>query len=201
MACLKYNLRNLILVYKTDPIYIKFYMFFFHICFETLPYNKFLNILLGVSKKIKKPIKPRKPEKNNRKNRTVKKNHLKFWKNRPIRFRFYNPETKKTEPNPNRKKPEKNRAKPEKIKPKPSQNQAKPKNQIKSKLKKNQNQNRTENNHELFITFFFQRKKESKRHHAASKYAFGGISLSRMEYTWEMEYNLFTPFLFIYLPL
>jgi hypothetical protein len=78
MACLKYNLRNLILVYKTDPIYIKFYMFFFHICFETLPYNKFLNILLGVSKKIKKPIKPRKPEKNNRKNRTVKKNHLKF---------------------------------------------------------------------------------------------------------------------------
>jgi hypothetical protein len=136
MACLKYNLRNFILVYKTDPIYIKFYMFFFHICFETLPYNKFLNILLGVSKKIKKPIKPRKPEKNNRKNRTMKKNHLKFWKNRPIRFRFYNPETKKTEPNPNRKKPEKNRAKPEKIKPKPSQNQAKPKNQIKSKLKK-----------------------------------------------------------------
>jgi hypothetical protein len=144
MACLKYNLRNLILVYKTDPIYIKFYMFFFHICFETLPYNKFLNILLGVSKKIKKPIKPRKPEKNNRKNRTVKKNHLKFWKNRLIRFRFYNPETEKTEPNPNRKKTRKkpsqtgkNQAKTE---PKPSQTE-KP-NQIKIKKKSKPKSNR-----------------------------------------------------------
>jgi hypothetical protein len=80
MAYLKYNLRNLILIYKTDPIYIKFYMFFFHICFETLPYNKFLNILLGVSKKIKKPIKPRKPEKKTEKTEQKKNrlNRLKF---------------------------------------------------------------------------------------------------------------------------
>jgi len=66
-----------------------------------------------VFKKIKKPIKP---EKNNRKNRTVKKNILNFWKNRPVRFRFFKPGTEKTELNPNRKnraKPEKNRAKPE----------------------------------------------------------------------------------------
>jgi hypothetical protein len=69
-----------------------------------------------VFKKTEKPIKPRKPEKNNRKNRTVKKNRLNFWKNRPVRFRFFKPGTKKTELNPNRKnraKPEKNLAKPE----------------------------------------------------------------------------------------
>jgi hypothetical protein len=44
----------------------------------------------------------------------VKKNRLKFCKNRPVRFRFYKPKTEKTEPNPNRKKPEKNRVKPKK---------------------------------------------------------------------------------------
>ena len=44
---------------------------------------------VGVFKKTKKLIKPRKSEKkNNRKNRTVKKNRLKFWKNRPVRFGF-----------------------------------------------------------------------------------------------------------------
>jgi len=40
-------------------------------------------------------------KKNNRKKQTVKKNRLKFWKNRPVRF--YKHETEKTEPNPNRK--------------------------------------------------------------------------------------------------
>jgi len=52
-------------------------------------------------KKTEKSIKPRKLEKkNNRKNRTVKKNRLKFKKkNKPVRFRFYKPETEKTKPN------------------------------------------------------------------------------------------------------
>jgi hypothetical protein len=36
----------------------------------------------------KKTEKPRKPETNNRKNWTVKKNRLKFWKNRMVRFGF-----------------------------------------------------------------------------------------------------------------
>jgi hypothetical protein len=71
---------------------------------------------LGVFKKTKKPIKPRKSEKNNRKNRTVKKNRLKFWKNRSVWF--FKPGTEKTEPNPNptrknwKKKQSQNRAKP-----------------------------------------------------------------------------------------
>jgi hypothetical protein len=71
-----------------------------------------------VNKKTKKPIKLRKPEKNNRKNRTVKKNRLKFLKNRPVRFGFSFITLKpkkpnRTEPNlkKNRAKPEKNRAK------------------------------------------------------------------------------------------
>jgi hypothetical protein len=54
-----------------------------------------------VCKKIKKLIKSRKSEKNNQKNRTVKKNRLnrlEFLKNRPVRFWFYKPENKKTEP-------------------------------------------------------------------------------------------------------
>jgi hypothetical protein len=34
--------------------------------------------IVGVSKKIKKPIKPRKPEKNNQKNQTVKKTDYNF---------------------------------------------------------------------------------------------------------------------------
>ena len=78
------------------------------------PYKKknlLSEIYLGVSKKIEKPIKPRKLEKKNRKNRTVKKNRLnrlKFWKNCPVRFWFYKPETKKTKLNPNRKKTEPN---------------------------------------------------------------------------------------------
>jgi len=54
---------------------------------------------LGVSKKIRKSIKSRKPEKKNKKNRTEKKNRLNFWKNRPVRFRFYKQKTKKTKPN------------------------------------------------------------------------------------------------------
>ena len=63
---------------------------------------------------------------NNRKNRTVKKNRLKFWKNRPVRF--FKPGTRKTKSNPNRKKPEKNRAKTElnrKNRANPEKNQAK----------------------------------------------------------------------------
>jgi hypothetical protein len=63
-----------------------------------------MNKKLGVSKKTEKPIKPRK-QKKNWKNQTVKKNRLKFWKNRPVWF--YKPEIKKTEPNQNRKNPEK----------------------------------------------------------------------------------------------
>jgi hypothetical protein len=53
----------------------------------------------------------------------VKKNRLnclKFWKNRPVRFWFYKPETEKTEPNSNQKKTEPNRKKLSQIK-KPSQ--------------------------------------------------------------------------------
>jgi hypothetical protein len=75
-------------------------------------------VKLGVSKKTEKPIKPRKPEKNNRINRTVKINRLKF-KKKPtclVRFRFYKPETEKTEPNRTELKPKKtgkNRAKTE----------------------------------------------------------------------------------------
>jgi len=48
-------------------------------------------------------------KKNNRKNRTEKKtrlNRLNFWKNRPVRFRFYKQKTKKTELNRNRQKTE-----------------------------------------------------------------------------------------------
>jgi hypothetical protein len=66
-----------------------------------------------------------KTEKNNRKNWIVKKNRLEFWKNQPVRFRFYKTETEKTELNPNRRKTEpnwkkpsqnqKNRAKPKKL--------------------------------------------------------------------------------------
>jgi hypothetical protein len=61
-------------------------------------------------KKIKKLIKPIKQKKNtNRKNRTVKKNWLKFWKNRLVWFGFgfislklkkpNRTQTEKTEPN------------------------------------------------------------------------------------------------------
>jgi hypothetical protein len=65
---------------------------------------------VGVSKKTEKPRKQKK-------NRTVKNNRLnrlKFWKNQPIRFRFYKPKTEKTEPNRTQteKKPEPNQAKP-----------------------------------------------------------------------------------------
>ena len=59
-------------------------------------------------------------KKNNRKNRTVKKNWLKFWKNRQVWF--YKPKTKKTEPNRNKKKPSQTGKKPsqtEKPRPKP----------------------------------------------------------------------------------
>jgi len=55
---------------------------------------------LGVSKKTKKPIKPKK--------QTVKKNSLKFWKDRPIQFGFNFINLKPKKLNPNRK----NRAKP-----------------------------------------------------------------------------------------
>jgi len=53
--------------------------------------------LLGVGKKTEKPIKLKK---NNWKNRTVKKNQLKFWKNRPVWFQFYKPETEKNRGKP-----------------------------------------------------------------------------------------------------
>jgi len=92
---------------------------------ESSPAYAFESLILGVSKKTRKPIKPRKPEKNNRKNWTEKKNRLNrlnFWKNRPVRFRFYKQKPKKpnrTEPKPtkNRAKPSQNRAKPEKTEP------------------------------------------------------------------------------------
>ena len=70
-------------------------------------------------KKIKKLIKPIKQKKNtNRKNRTVKKNWLKFWKNRLVwfGFGFISLKLKK----PNRTQTEKTRKKPNQIK-KPSQ--------------------------------------------------------------------------------
>jgi hypothetical protein len=56
----------------------------------------------------KKTEKPRKPETNNRKNWTVKKNRLKFWKNRMVRFGFGFISLKPKKPNqaePNWKKP------------------------------------------------------------------------------------------------
>jgi len=62
--------------------------------------------------------KTKKTEKNNRKNRTVKKNQLKFWKNRPVWFRFYKPETEKTKSEKKPSQTGKNRVK---IKLKPSQ--------------------------------------------------------------------------------
>jgi len=67
-----------------------------------------------VRKNIKKLIKLRKPEKNNKKNQTVTKNRLEFFKKPTgsIRFWFYKPETKKTEPNQTE--TGKNQAKPEK---------------------------------------------------------------------------------------
>ena len=69
-----------------------------------------LKLEVGVNKKNEKLIKPRKLEKNNRKNWTVKKNRLKFWKNRPVRFGFISLKLKKlnqtqTERKPNRAKP------------------------------------------------------------------------------------------------
>jgi hypothetical protein len=104
---------------------IAFFFFFNHLNFVSRFLLFIFNVLLlgGEKKKTEKPIKLRKPEKNNRKNRTVKKNRLKFLKNRPVWFRFYKPETEKTESNPNRKN-RKNRIEPEKnqVKPKkPSQ--------------------------------------------------------------------------------
>jgi len=79
----------------------------------------------------KKTEKLRKPKKNNRKNRTVKKNRLKFWKNRQVWF--YKPKTKKTEPNRNRK----NRAK-------SAKNRAKPKNRGQNRFEPVVPKNRTE---------------------------------------------------------
>ena len=54
-------------------------------------------------KKIEKPIKPRKPEKKLKKPNREKK-PIKILKKPTysVRFRFYKPETEKTEPNPNR---------------------------------------------------------------------------------------------------
>ena len=92
---------------------------------ESSPAYAFESLILGVSKKTRKPIKPRKPEKNNWKNWTEKKNRLNrlnFWKNRPVRFRFYKQKPKK----PNRTETDK---KPSQTEPKPSQtgkNRAKP---------------------------------------------------------------------------
>jgi hypothetical protein len=87
---------------------------------------------VGVSKKTEKPIKSRKRKINNRKNQTMKKTikPIRILKKSTgsVQFRFYKPETEKTEPNPNKKKPEKpsqtgkKRAKPKK----PSQTGKKP---------------------------------------------------------------------------
>ena len=67
---------------------------------------------LWASKKIKKPIKPRKTEKKSKKPNRKKKPIRIFKKpTGSVQFRFYKPETEKTEPNPNQKKTE----------PKPSQ--------------------------------------------------------------------------------
>jgi len=71
----------------------------------------------------KKTKKPRKSEKNNWKNRTIKKNRLKFWKNRPVQFDFGFISLKPKKPN--RTQTEKNWAKLAKNRVKPK-NQAKP---------------------------------------------------------------------------
>ena len=69
-------------------------------------------------KKIKKLIKSRKLKINNWKNQTVKKNRLKFWKNRPVRFAFGFRSLKlkkpiRTEPKPKKiESNQKNRSKP-----------------------------------------------------------------------------------------
>jgi hypothetical protein len=60
--------------------YILIFLFFVKI-------NLISIYIIRGEKKTKKLIKPRK-QKNNRKNQTVKKNWLKFWKNRPVRFGF-----------------------------------------------------------------------------------------------------------------
>jgi len=94
--------------------------------------------LLEVDKKTEKSIKLKK---NNRKNQTVKKNQLKFWKNRPVWFRFYKPET------------EKNRGKPKK----PSQTE-KP-SQAGLNLFCPKKSNRTETSRFEPVLVFFQKKK------------------------------------------
>jgi len=77
----------------------------------------------GWIKKLKNRLNYENQKTNNRKNQTVKKtrfNQLKFKKNRPVRFRIYKSDIKKTKLNQtepkqkNRAKPEKNRAKPKK---------------------------------------------------------------------------------------
>ena len=120
----------------------------------------------GEQKNWKNRLNRENQKKSNWKNRTEKKNRLIFWKNRPVRFRFYK---QKNEPNRTEtetdKKPEKNRAK-------PSQNRAKPK-KTESKLKKTEpnrfepvfalkKPNRTETGRfdpvSVRIRFFFQKK-------------------------------------------
>jgi hypothetical protein len=79
----------------------------------------FEHLLSGVNKKIKKSIKSRKLKKKNKKNRTVKKNRLKFWKNRPVWFSFGFISLKSKKPNrtETKKNPEKTRAKQKKTDP------------------------------------------------------------------------------------
>ena len=111
---------------------------------------KFDGWVIG-SKSEKKTEKLRKPEKkNNRKNRIVK-NRLKFWKNRPVRFWFYKPETKKTKPNPNKKKKKKNRAKPKK----PSQTR---KNRAKTKSNRAKTESNQKNRAKPVLTSFCPKK-------------------------------------------
>ena len=112
---------------------------------------------VGVSKKTRKPIKPRKPK---------KKNRLKFWKNRPVRFGFgfINKKSKKrTEPNrnrqktgkkiePNRKKPSQNRVKTGKTEP----NRFEP---VFSLKKLNQTETGRFDPVSVRFRFFFQKKK------------------------------------------
>ena len=89
---------------KTNSWKNRFFFFFNYLNFVSHLLLFIFNVLLprGWEKKTEKPIKLRKPGKNSRKNRTVKKNQLKFLKNRPVRF--YKHEIEKTELNPNRKK-------------------------------------------------------------------------------------------------
>jgi len=80
---------NLYFFSYMSPWWSFFYFFYFIIKYTQIKSE------VQVSKKL---IKSRKPEKKIIEKPNCEKNWLKFWKNQPVRFRFYNPETEKIEP-------------------------------------------------------------------------------------------------------